>query len=88
MTISMYRDTASHYGLCEDDGRDYNAVNLDIPAKYLENYYNYKIKPFKLYGEIDYDEWIRNYYIFDDMERLLDFIQTQTGSLDCVEVIE
>ena len=89
MIIEMYRDTASGYGLCQDDGWDDNSVELDVPEVLLEYYFKTEIQPHDPdYAEIDYKKWLDEYYIYDDMEDLLDYVIDTEGNLDSIKVVE
>ena len=87
MIIDMYRDTASHYGLCKDDGVQDNIVQLDVPKDSLLNYYEWIQMSDDYYRDIEFEDWIQN-YTCDDMEDLLQDIITQVGNLDDVKVME
>ena len=85
MIITMYRDTASHYGLCEDSKEmDDNSVALDIPTETLKDYYNDKIEAYED-NPMPFEQWINEEYTHDDMEDLLGYIVDTEGDLRNVE---
>lgn len=83
MLITMYKDTAAGYGLCEDDGQSDNSVSIDVPKNTLDDYYNDIIR-----GSAPFQKWIDEEYIWDDMEDLLDYIIDTEGNLDSIKVVE
>ena len=85
MKISMYRDTASHYGLCKDNKTDDNTIYLNVPKTILKEFFEANIKDD--YDNVGFDHWIFDLYIHDDMETLLDFIKSKYGNLNIVEVV-
>lgn len=86
MFVEMYRDTASSFGLCEDNGYDDNSIVIDIPEYILESYYKRQIQHSYEDEDISFTDWINLVYTLDDMEGLLGFIKRTFGNLDCVEV--
>ena len=86
MLISVYRDMASHYGLCEDDGICDNELVINVAKETLEDYYNDSIAAYQ-YKPIPFEKWITEEYTMDDMEGLLEYIEDTEGNIDSVEVV-
>ena len=85
MLISIYRDTASAYGLCKDDGRCDNQLVVDVALETLEDYYNDSIAIYQD-NPMPFKQWIEEEYTMDDMENLLGYIEDTEGNLNSVEV--
>lgn len=85
MLISIYRDTASTYGLCKDDEKCDNQLVVDVALETLEDYYNDSIAIYQD-NPMPFKQWIEEEYTMDDMENLLGYIEDTEGNLDSVEV--
>lgn len=88
MIISMYRDTAAEYGLCEDNGIDDNSITIDVPRRTMEAYYNDTFGAYDDNPTHTFDRWIQDEYILDDMEDLLEYVQDTEGDLSNIKVAE
>ena len=71
--VDIYKDTASRFGICEDDGTDPNICQILVPASLLRLFYEKVIVP-DLDEIISFDRWFYEEYTCDDVEDLLGFL--------------